>query len=110
MGAKLASRRIETNSIVAALPRGGVLVGGPVAEALNAPLDIVVVRKLGVPRQPELAMGAIAGEIRVLDFELIRELRISREQIEAVIRRETDEIKRREALDPRDTSCSGSSV
>jgi len=98
LGAELASRHIGANSIVAALPRGGVLVGAPVAEALNAPLDIVVVRKLGVPGQPELAMGAIAGGTRVLDRELIRQLRISGKEIDALIARETQELKRREAL------------
>jgi putative phosphoribosyl transferase len=98
LGAKLASRHIEANSIVAALPRGGVLVGAPVAEALNAPLDTVVVRKLGVPGHPERAMGAIAGGTLVLDPELIWELRISSKEIDAVVRRETEEMKRREAL------------
>jgi putative phosphoribosyl transferase len=85
--------------IVCALPRGGVLVGAPVAEALRAPLDVVVVRKLGVPMQPELAMGAIgSGGVRVLAHDLIRQLGISSAEVEAVIAREQRELERREAI------------
>ena len=61
-------------------------------------LDVVVVRKLGVPWQPELAMGAIAGETRVLDHQLIRDLRISDEEVEVVVAREMREVGRREKL------------
>lgn len=98
LGAELATRERITNPIVLALPRGGVQVGIEVAEALNAPLDIIVVRKLGVPWQRELAMGAIAGTTRVLDRELIREFRISEAEIDAVAAREIEEIERREKL------------
>jgi predicted phosphoribosyltransferase len=90
--------RLGSNTIVLALPRGGVPVGVGVAEALNAPLDIVVVRKLGVPWQPELAMGAIAGRTRVLDEQLVRALRISNEEIETVVANESREMERRERL------------
>ena len=79
LGAELARRELGANTIVLALPRGGLPVGVEVAEALKAPLDIVVVRKIGVPWHPELAMGAIAHGTRVLDDQLIRELHISRE-------------------------------
>jgi putative phosphoribosyl transferase len=99
LGDELASRKLPLNTIVLALPRGGVPVGLEVANVLHAPLDVVVVRKLGVPWQPELAMGAIAGRSgRVLDEQLIGELRISREQVDAVISRERMEVERREKL------------
>ena len=76
LGAELAKHKLPANVIVLALPRGGVPVGREVAKALHAPLDVVVVRKLGVPWQPELAMGAIAGgSAQVLNEELIAELR-----------------------------------
>ena len=98
LGAELARRKLAANTVVLALPRGGLPVGVEVAEALMAPLDIVVVRKIGVPWQPELAMGAIAGRTRVLNHRLIRELRISNDEIEAVVARETKEMDRRERL------------
>ncbi len=85
--------------LVCALPRGGVLVGFPVAEALNAPLDVVIVRKLGVPGQQEFAMGAIAtGGICILSQEVIEGLGISNRAVEAVIAREQRELTRREVL------------
>jgi putative phosphoribosyl transferase len=80
------------------VPRGGLPVAIEVAGALKAPLDVIVVRKLGVPWEPELAMGAIAGKARVLDHRLIRDLDIPDEEVEAVIVRETREMERREAL------------
>jgi putative phosphoribosyl transferase len=83
--------------LVLALPRGGVPVGFEVAKALNAPLDILVVRKLGVPGEEELAMGAVAsGGIRVLDEEIIRLMGISDHVIETVSAREQDALRRRE--------------
>lgn len=82
---------------VLALPRGGVPVAYEVARALRAPLDVFLVRKLGVPGQPELAMGAIAsGGVRVLNQEVIYALRIPEPVIEEVARREEDELERRE--------------
>jgi len=98
LGAELASRELAPNTVVLALLRGGVPVGAEVAETLKVPLDIVVVRKLGVPWQPELAMGAIAGDTRVVDPELVRGLGISEEQLEGVVARETREMQRRERL------------
>ena len=82
--------------IVLALPRGGVLVAYEVAQALDAPLDVFVVRKLGVPGQEELAMGAIAaGGIRVLNEEVISILRIPQEVIEHAVQVEQAELERR---------------
>jgi predicted phosphoribosyltransferase len=83
--------------VVLALPRGGVPVAFEVAEALGAPLDIFLVRKLGTPGHRELAMGAIAsGGIRVLNDDVVRWLGISPEQIEAVAREEQRELERRQ--------------
>jgi len=99
LGAELASRNPQKDSIILALPRGGVPVGFEVARALAAPLDVVVVRKLGVPWQPELAMGAIAsGGVRILDEKLIRQKGIPPEEIETVAAREVEEVERRELL------------
>ena len=99
LGAKLAARQFPENTIVLGLARGGVVVGYPVAGLLRVPLDIVVVRKVGVPEQPELAMGAIAGgEVQTLDEQLIGYLGISAEEVEEVVAREKEEAARRERL------------
>ena len=83
--------------IVLALPRGGVPVGYEVARALGAPLDVFLVRKLGVPGREELAMGAIAsGGVRVLNDEVVCVLRIPEEVIDAVAEEERRELERRE--------------
>src|SRR5579884_4522210 len=85
--------------IVLALPRGGVPVGFEVAAALHAPLDVFLVRKLGVPGNEELAMGAIAsGGVCVLNEGVVRTLNIPDKVIEAVARREQQELERRERL------------
>src|SRR5687768_6207785 len=87
------------DAIVLALPRGGVPVGFEVARVRGASLDVFLVRKLGVPRQPELAMGAIAtGGYELLNHQLIAQLGISPLQIAEVADRETSELRRREAL------------
>ncbi len=84
------------NTLVLALPRGGVPVAYQIAQALNAPLDIFVVRKLGVPGHEELAMGAIAmGGCTFLNDNIIRELRISPEAIKRVAQEEQQELERR---------------
>lgn len=83
--------------IVLGLPRGGVPVAGQVARILAAPLDVFLVRKLGVPGQEELAMGAIAsGGVRVLNQPVIERLGVSPEQVEAVARTEAEVLARRE--------------
>jgi putative phosphoribosyl transferase len=83
--------------LVLALPRGGVAVGAEVARRLGAPLDAILVRKLGVPGQEELAMGAIAsGGIRILSEDVIDTLGISDRDIAAVAAAEEDELDRRE--------------
>src|SRR5512132_1866553 len=73
LAARLAAYRGQPNVVVLALPRGGVPVAFEIAEALDAPLDIFLVRKLGMPGQPEFAIGAIAsGGVRVLSEDAIR--------------------------------------
>jgi predicted phosphoribosyltransferase len=85
------------NVLVLALPRGGVPVAFEIARLLRAPLDVFVVRKLGVPGHEELAMGAIAtGDIVVLNREVLSMLRISREDLDAAIGRERLELARRD--------------
>ncbi len=82
--------------VVLALPRGGVPVGAGVARALGAPLDVIVVRKLGVPFQPELGFGAIGeGGVRILDHDLIRRAGLGPDEVQAVIDAESTELERR---------------
>jgi len=85
--------------IVLGLPRGGVPVAYEVAKRLHAPLDVFIVRKLGVPGFEELAAGAIAsGDVRVLNEEVMRAIPHAHEAIEAVTVRETAELERRERI------------
>lgn len=94
---QLEDRRFEHDVVVLGLPRGGVPVAAEVAHALHAVLDVFVVRKLGVPGQPELAMGAIAtGDVRVLNDTVIDKLRISNDIINATAAQELVELSRRE--------------
>ncbi|MBI2797305.1 MAG: phosphoribosyltransferase [Gemmatimonadetes bacterium] len=97
LAAMLADHAHEPGLIVLGLPRGGVPVAFEVAEALDVPLDVFTVRKLGVPHHEELAMGAIAaGGVRVLNDDVVRELGIATADIEAVERAERAELARRE--------------
>jgi predicted phosphoribosyltransferase len=97
--AKALERLRGDDVVVLALPRGGVPVAFAVAHALDAPLDVFVVRKLGVPRHEELAMGAIAtGGARVLNDEVVDRLGITPAVIESVATREAAEVARREHL------------
>jgi putative phosphoribosyl transferase len=89
----------RSDVVVLALPRGGVPVAFEVAKALQAPMDVFLVRKLGVPGDEELAMGAVAsGGVRVLNEEVVRWNRIGESTIEAVAQREQRELERRERL------------
>ena len=95
----LAGYANRSDVIVLALPRGGVPVAYEVAKALHAPLDVFVVRKLGVPGHEEYAMGAIAsGGARVLNDEVVRRLGIPDAAVDAVTRYEQGELERRERL------------
>jgi putative phosphoribosyl transferase len=99
LGEALRSRASCQGSLVLALPRGGVPVGFEVAKMLGAPLDVVVVRKLGFPNQPELAMGAIAsGGVRVLNEGLLGESGLYAKEIERIAVQEAHEVERREQL------------
>ena len=85
----------RSDVVVLALPRGGVPVAFEVAKALGAPLDVFVVRKLGLPGHDELAMGAVAsGGVRVLNDEVVRWYRVSESTIDSVAKREQREIER----------------
>ncbi|MFL5341307.1 MAG: phosphoribosyltransferase, partial [Gemmataceae bacterium] len=98
LASRLAHYSNAPNLLVLALPRGGVPVGYEVARALNAPLDIFLVRKLGVPGHEELAMGAIAsGGVRVLNEDVVRTLGVPNDVIAAVTAQEQRELERRES-------------
>jgi predicted phosphoribosyltransferase len=97
LGDALRPYKNRPDVLVLALPRGGVPVAYEVAKSLSCPLDVLVVRKLGVPGQEELAMGAVAsGGILTLNADVLELMHITSEQIEAVIRREKRELERRE--------------
>jgi len=99
LGRELARRLTKRDDLlVLALPRGGVPVAYGVARALDAPLDVFIVRKLGVPGHEELAMGAIAsGGVRVLNREVLDYMPLSQAMIDAVAAREQQELERRES-------------
>jgi putative phosphoribosyl transferase len=97
LAARLKSYANRSDVVVLGLPRGGVPVAYEVAKVLNAPLDICLVRKLGVPGHKELAMGAIAsGGVRVLNYDVIGWLRISSNTIDEVAAKELKELQRRD--------------
>ena len=97
LAARLVGRPDLADAVVLALPRGGVPVGREIADALGADLDVMVVRKLGVPGHEELAMGAIAsGGVRIMNDEVLRLLYIPQADIERVAAREQAELQRRE--------------
>ncbi|HSE40847.1 MAG TPA: phosphoribosyltransferase family protein, partial [Acidobacteriota bacterium] len=97
LATKLTEYAGRDDVVVLALPRGGIPVAYEVATQLNLPLDIFLVRKLGVPGHEELAMGAIAsGGIRVLNEDIVKDLGIRKEIIDAVAAREQLELDRRE--------------
>ena len=99
LATRLTSFTNRTDVLVLALPRGGVPVAAEVAKKLNAPLDVFVVRKLGLPGHPELAMGAIAsGGVRVFNGDVINSLRIPDEVVNAVTAEEYEELLRRERV------------
>lgn len=95
LGEALTSMEIE-DPVVLALPRGGVPVAREVAQALDAPLDVVVVRKIGAPSNPEYALGAIGeGGVEVLDSEAMSQVGVDRSDIEGTISKEREELQRR---------------
>ena len=99
LGAAMRDLDIPRDAIVVGLPRGGVPVAAEVARALDLPLDLIIVRKLGLPMQPELAMGAIAsGGARVLNEDVISSLRDPDAVLAEVTRVEIEELERRERV------------
>ena len=94
----LADRGLVPPIVVLAIPRGGVVVAAPVARRLEATLDVVVPRKLGAPGNPELAIGALAPGVRVLDARLIDILGVTETYIEREVEVQEREIERRTAL------------
>src|SRR5260221_6468459 len=99
LAGKLAKYADRPDVIVLALPRGGVPVAYEVASALDKPMDVFVVRKLGVPGYEELAMGAVAtGGVRVLNNQLVERLGIPEQMVDAVAARELQELARLERL------------
>jgi putative phosphoribosyl transferase len=97
LASKLKQYAGRTDVVVLALPRGGVPVAFQVAESLDAPLDIFLVRKLGMPGHPEYAMGAIAsGGVRVLSEDVVRAYDIPQSAIDTIARKEQEELERRE--------------
>ena len=97
LAAKLAKYAGRPDVLVLALPRGGVPVAYEVARALHAPMDVFLVRKLGVPGHEELAMGAIAtGGVRVLNEDAVRALRLTDDLIDSAAEAEQEELERRE--------------
>ncbi len=97
LGTLLRERGVGNDALVLGLPRGGVPVASEVAAALGAPLDVLLVRKLGVPGHEELAMGAIAGGgVRVVNRDVVERLALDEDTLDAVERSERDELTRRE--------------
>jgi putative phosphoribosyl transferase len=96
LAARLAPYANRPDLLVVALPRGGVPVAHEIARALHAPLDVWVVRKLGAPHQPELAIGAVApGGVQIIDPDIVRHLGIPPEELEQIASRERAELDRR---------------
>ena len=97
LAAQLLDYKDRADVVVLALPRGGVLVGYEVARALRAPLDILVVRKIGMPGCPELAIGALAtGDVENISSQAMEHFQFSRENLQKVIDEERKELRRRE--------------
>lgn len=87
------------NTLILALPRGGVPVAYEIAKALRLPLDVFIVRKLGVPTHPELAMGALAeGDVTVMNHGILEECAVSDAELQAVIQEESQELSRRQLV------------
>jgi putative phosphoribosyl transferase len=95
--ARAVADRVDGPTLVLGVPRGGVVVAAPVARVLAAPLDVVVPRKLGAPGNPELAIGAVAPGVRVIDDRIVAALAIDDEYLESETARAQAEVERRTA-------------
>jgi putative phosphoribosyl transferase len=100
--ARVLAQEAGPDVVVLGIPRGGVIVAETVAHALDAPLDVVVPRKIGAPGNPELGLGAVAPGVRVLDERLIARLHVSDDYLESEIVAQLEEIARRERAYRRD--------
>jgi putative phosphoribosyl transferase len=98
LAAALHGRVERSRAVILAIPRGGLIVAVPVGRALDAPLDVVIPHKLGAPDNPELAIGAVAPGVRVLDERLIRALHVPEAYIEEEVAAQEAEIERRTRL------------
>jgi predicted phosphoribosyltransferase len=96
LATRLLHHRLE-RPVVLGLPRGGVIVADEVARALEAPLDVMVVRKLGAPGNPEFAIGALAPGVTHFEEETLRAIGVSKEYLRQVVVKEQEELRRREA-------------
>jgi putative phosphoribosyl transferase len=93
---ELSSFQGREDLIVLGIPRGGVVIGHEIAQALNAPLDVYITRKIGAPHNPELALGAVASDgTLILDHQLVKRLGVSQDYIDAESERQKREIERR---------------
>jgi putative phosphoribosyl transferase len=93
---ELSSFKGQDDVIVLGIPRGGVVVGREIAQALNVPLDVYITRKIGAPHNPELAIGAVASDgTLVLDYQLAKRLGVSQDYMDAESERQRREIERR---------------
>ena len=95
--AEVLARHVRPPVIVLAIPRGGVIVGACVADRLDAPMDVVVPRKIGAPGNPELAVGAVAEGVEALDGDAIHRLGLDPAAVRAEVARQTVEVARRTA-------------
>jgi predicted phosphoribosyltransferase len=99
LASKLTNYKGRIDTVILALPRGGIPVAYEIGKELGVPVDVFVVRKLGVPGQEELAMGAIAtGGMRIINYDVVEQLGINQETIDAVTDQERKELRRREQL------------
>ncbi len=93
---ELSSFKGQDDVIILGIPRGGVVVGREIAQALNVPLDVYITRKIGAPHNPELAIGAVASDgTLILDYQLAKRLGVSQDYIDAESERQRREIERR---------------
>ena len=104
LASSLSQYKQRQDVVILALPRGGIPVAYEIGKELEVPVDVFVVRKLGVPGQEELAMGAIAtGDVRIINYDVVNQFGINQETIDRVTDQERQELRRREipADDPR---------
>ena len=114
LASSLSQYKQRQDVVILALPRGGIPVAYEIGKELEVPVDVFVVRKLGVPGQEELAMGAIAtGDVRIINYDVVNQFGINQETIDRVTDQERQELRRREQLyrgDRRPLALAGKSI